>query len=509
MIKDKYIILLIILFLFAFSIRIYFFNSVTTEQWQDAYWMMRVSENLFSGKGYTLWGKPHNIFQPGYPVTFGLLSLILNNSHLSGKIVSFLSSLLIIPIIYLLWKELESKEIALLTTFLVIIQPLVWEFSLRIMTESLFLLLMVSSFFFLFKSKENIKYLPLVSIILAYSCLTRWEGYLLTLSCIITFLYWKRKIIFGKGYATLNWEKITPYLKNKYIVLSFLLFIIPVGTWWLRNLFETGSLIPSYYQRKAGEGNPSIGLFWFSVLSNALTLPVFLISILGLIISFKKWENHLPFYLFFILYSALHMYFFRSYERFAIIPMPLLFGWFSLAVFYFLKERQKYLKCLILILIISLTSYYGFLIAPNNIIEHGKRYDVIKDSMNWFNENTSPEDKLLAGDSAVYGFYTNREVFRYDVPNYYLSLSLQKNPQLSQNPYVVHLIFMIQNNITYFVPYDSLMPHFYNPTKIFADNFTTHKISFKDGTLILNPVNKFEENNQSIYLYKVLWNPKI
>jgi 4-amino-4-deoxy-L-arabinose transferase-like glycosyltransferase len=179
--NKTYLVLLVILLL-ALLIRIPLFTNekfVTTDGVDYA----RLGKNLIE-KGEYFYREDYNfgtLFSPGYPLFIGLTNLFFDNLLLSGRLVSLLSSLITIILLYFIGKELNNKEAGLFLATCYAIYPFIIWTSVRLMTESiffLFLALTIYLFVLAFKRKKILFFL-LFGASSAFAYLIRPEGIIL------------------------------------------------------------------------------------------------------------------------------------------------------------------------------------------------------------------------------------------------------------------------------------------------------------------------------------------
>lgn len=505
---DRVIILLLIIL--GLFLKVLIFGLVTTEESQDPYWVMTVAKNLMSGKGYTMWGQPHEVAQPVFPFTLVLFSIFTGDLHLSAQLISLILSLVSIPFIYLLWKKLGNREVAVMASLLLMFNPFVWEFSVRAMMDMAFFCFLSATLYFLYRSREDSRYLPLLFFFVMLGALTKQQGYVVVPVVVLSMLFWKRKLFFRKGY-NLNYDGIGRVMRNRYVMLSLLILIIPMTVWFTRNYIELGSfIIPKYHEAKVASGYGPIGMAVFTSTYYTGIGPVFIITgLLGFLLTIRRWRTYLPFYLLFIFMSYLLMSFYETYPRYSIPLLIPAMGFTSILVcraLDYLSVKEARIRYGICAVILASVLVYSAPLTYQNTSDHGTKYDAVKEAAAWLNGNSDSGDGLLAGDGEpTYGFYTIRDVVSYDAANYFAGDIISKNPQLSGQPEMAYVIFLAQYKIKYFVPYDSRMPWFYSATKVFADDFRERTYAFTGANVTLTPVSRFEKSGQYVYLYNVTW----
>lgn len=526
-VQKRYIILLVTLF--AIGIRIYYFRYTDAEAGQDCYWLSALAKGIFHGK-YEIQGEFWGAVQPLYPFLMATFGTLTGGMILSGKLISLLAGIATIPTIYVLWVKLESKNVAILTAWLAAVNVMAWHFSMHAFRDSLFLFLVTLSFVLLYYAKENYRWLVALAFTLGLSILTRGEGYILAVSCIAPYAYWKKDYLTRKLYLTSQHKKI--------LLISVVTFVAVVYPWLAYSTSASGELVPVGVSSGI-EKHGHIGFGWVPIVKSLVSLPLFLLFLGGLfLVSYnREYEKYLPFYIFVALKSAAQMWYFAGSVRYALPLLPIMLGWSSVAIFYIINNlapKKRYIKFGFLAVIVLVSLSYG-MAGVQEIEERGGGGELIKESMDWFNSNSEPDAKILAGDEAIYKYYTDRNVVDYISLIGHLDGALDL--AASYGLVIEHpvLATMISENITYFVAYDPLTPHLYGHPyfKAYTTNFTAQRYIFKYRKIVssigveggglkpkkttfeiygpvlmevrLLPLKKFEKNNQSVYLYKVEW----
>ena len=124
-----------------------------------------------------------------------------------------ISTLIAIPI-YFLTRIFFKKEISILAVTLILFDPRLIENSILGLTDSLFILLVTLGIYFIFHKKSKLIYLSFIFISL--SVFVRYEGLLLILPLIISYLLKNKEINFSK-------------IKFVIGILLFLSIIIPIN----------------------------------------------------------------------------------------------------------------------------------------------------------------------------------------------------------------------------------------------------------------------------------------
>jgi len=218
-IKKEHLILSFI-FLIGMVIRILLFRNETFIG-IDAAALTRLGKNLIEYGKYSF-GENYNwglFFPPGYPLSIGLMNLFINDLYISGKLISLFSSILTILLLYLIGKELHSKESGLFIAFIFSIHTAMLWTSVSAATESYFIcwfFLSIYLFIITLRKTNFFVYLLLgVSIGMAY--LTRPEGVFLLILPLLSgdkqSLFKDKKLLLNIGTTLLVFILIaSPYL---------------------------------------------------------------------------------------------------------------------------------------------------------------------------------------------------------------------------------------------------------------------------------------------------------
>jgi 4-amino-4-deoxy-L-arabinose transferase-like glycosyltransferase len=98
---------------------------------------VRLAENWFAGRGYVgMFGGTHVLFPPLYPGLIGPLSPALGG-ELSGRIVSLVSGLVLVALVYQLSRRLFGDTVGLIAGLLAAVHPLLVALSVSVYSESL------------------------------------------------------------------------------------------------------------------------------------------------------------------------------------------------------------------------------------------------------------------------------------------------------------------------------------------------------------------------------------
>jgi len=504
LLKDKTFLLVAGIILIGIIVRIFVFGAVTTGHSQDSYWFITIGENFKNNFRIELAeNQPYDLSQPLHPILLGITSIIFNELYFNGKLFSLIFGILILPMTYLFWKKVENKETAILALFFTSFGALMLKYSVAIREDSLYVFLLMITLFFIYKIKDDKKFLPIASIFIMLSSLTRWEGYLLIPVALFSFMYWHRKEIFEKNAFNLG------VFLDKRFVLAFIIIFIPLFWWSFRSygLCDCGvtGFIPSYsYQQQLSGGSGGAGLSYLTGIPEFIPWFFLIFVIGGLFFSLKEYRRYFPIFLYFVFTLFIHMNFRGKSEQITYV-YPLLAGFMSIFILkfknLFSKKNMKIFYALLGIFLIFF-AVVEVNAGYNETKTWGTRNDVIKDAMDWANENIPDGETILVGDTIVYSYFTEHNLVGVSYATSWMNSYIQQNPGL-KDPISSYVAFMIANNVNYAVAYDSTMPWFYGLTENLAKNREERIYNFEGGTVRIFPVQSFEKNGEEIVLYKI------
>jgi hypothetical protein len=324
------------------------------------------------------------------------------------------------------------------------------------------------------------------------SALTRWEGYAVV-GTVIFYITWKLQ-------ASNKHERS--------MFISIVIVMLIPAAWLLRNVILTGNMLSVDHLLYFGE--PSLGLGWFYAFVDAIAWPLLLLSVIGLLLSFRKYKSYVILYVFFTFYSVIHIIWPVSGSRYVIPLMPILLGWSSLALFNFLnnaglgKDRvSKTVRYAVYGIIITIFLCASLLYVQEQTVKFNNEYKLERELAKWLNENADKNSTTLVADTAIVGFYTDARLIGYDDYTGYVYKTLRDNPSQKWS-ILLYIKFLKENNIHYFVPYSSTSTHYYFGTKTLADNFQETNFTIDDQNISLEPIKIFyDDQNRRLYLYRV------
>ncbi len=343
------------------------------------------------------------------------------------RILSITISTSIALPIYFLTKIFFKKETSILAATLILFDPRLIENSILGLTDSMFILLVTLGIFFIFYNKSKLIYLSFIFI--ALSAFVRYEGLLLILPLVISYLIKNKEI---------NYSKV------KFLVglLLFLIIIIPINYINFENDENTifGHVISplTYMSENIMKTNETqVGTTGFlqnnenktnNFIENAITglikfigwslIPIFLIFIILSIIFIPKkiTKNRIIFGVFFVVLIVPSIYAFgRNFQEIRyVLPLLPIFALLCCYGFNYLinHKRKNNLKKMIAIITIIIISSFIF-------IDYQKQDNLLESEM--YNASL-----LLSSEAnGVNGFVKDKYIKVADLQNNWPELLLK------------------------------------------------------------------------------------
>jgi 4-amino-4-deoxy-L-arabinose transferase-like glycosyltransferase len=243
---NKNQILLILVLLISGSLLLYFFNINKGLWWDEAVYL-GLAKNLLERKGYFINFNQETFRPPLFPV---LISILWYFFGISENIVRFfivIVSILSIFLTYLLTKEIFGKEEALWASLFLATSHMFLFYSLKILTESLFIFLsLLTVYTYYLGFEKNKKFFLFSGILMGLSFLTRYPGLILPVFYLTFPLFTKkRKIIFEKDF-----------------LLGLAIFIIILIPWFVLNQINFGSPVGALFVESSTVSGEYFGGAW-------------------------------------------------------------------------------------------------------------------------------------------------------------------------------------------------------------------------------------------------------
>ena len=231
---------LAILLLASLILSTYLFFRTYVISMDGAFQYIPMAKNFVSGlfsKGLREYGQ-----QPLYPFLIAMVSHLVTDFEVAGKLVSTLFGVLMIFPVYFLGKRIFDQKIAFLSTLVLVIHPYIRRFSADVLKESTYLFFLATAFWFAWRTLEKEKrylflFIPLFS---ALAYLVRPDGVEILLVVFFYTLFVKKFSVSGKKGVVI----LLILLSSGILFLPYLLHLKGVtGEWALSKAKSIGGIL--------------------------------------------------------------------------------------------------------------------------------------------------------------------------------------------------------------------------------------------------------------------------
>ncbi len=424
--KNKYVLILFGILIFALILRIWVF-SITYNQpvwWDEGDYLSeakRIGLSLEHVK--SLWYYRRPLF---LPLFWGLIFKI-GGSELALRLTELLFSFLTILFTYLLGKEMFNKKVGLIAAFGMSICRIHLFLTGRLLVGIPATCFFISGLWLFWKGyfkEEKYWYIWLSGVLIGLSFFSKFAFFL---------------AIIPLGILVLLKEKLR-FLKSKHLWIFFLIIFLILTPFFIkykehypggiRDFIKHYTSIgikegptPNYMKLK-GIWNYFkdiiVNTSWFMFIMFLIGCGVFVDLFIGFDMIFKnKKLMKLIFILFWILVPLVYHGYFSEYvqERYFIWAYPAIFilaGVGLLKVHNYIKKHNKKLAS-IFVLVILFAGAYSQISAANEIIKFKKNsYLEVKQSALWIKKHTNPGDVVICQSAPQYTYYSERFVYGYE-----------------------------------------------------------------------------------------------
>jgi len=431
-IKNKYLILLILILIFAFIIRIQYLNINKAVWWDSADYLMTAKEigGVTDLDTYNL-----NPKRPFFiPLVWSLLYRLGGNEtwlHISEIILSLLAVLFT----YLIAKEFFTETAALIASFMMAVLWMPIFFTHRLLTDVPALALWLITVFYFWKGyikEEGNKYIYYAAIALGFSIFTRAASIINIIPLAIIMLIKQRLNLFKD--------------KKFWLAVIILLLVLSPFIIWIASRYDNP--IQEFMKSRGRKGEPfqlsDFKNLWTNLnyitstlltpyLSNMLTpnllglIIILLIiylsldALIGFDIIIKNRDNELIKKLFLLILIFTPYVFYSLFnpgieDRYLITMYPFMFMLFGVGLIKLKIFLTKYNKILSTILIITILLIFGFFhIKTTDTIIKSKAdsYAQVAYAGKWLKENTYPVDHIITSSKFQNQYYSERETYSF------------------------------------------------------------------------------------------------
>jgi 4-amino-4-deoxy-L-arabinose transferase-like glycosyltransferase len=190
----------------------------------------RLGKNLVESGVYSF-GENYNMgvfFPPGYPLFIAIINLVVNDLFFSAKLVSLISSIITIPVFYLIGREFYDKEAGLFAAFAYAAHPLSIILGVYGNSDALFfcLFFLAIYMFMILLKKDSLLFYLLIGVVTGLATNTRPEGMFI---CMLPFLHWFG--LFGRKPSTVMRHLAGTIIMLSFFIIAILPYMVYVGNY--------------------------------------------------------------------------------------------------------------------------------------------------------------------------------------------------------------------------------------------------------------------------------------
>lgn len=481
--KNPYNFGLIIVVVFAFLVRLYFFNLNSGHPlwWDEAEYMATAKKLAFN--------IPFEI-SPHRPPLFMYLAALLFEGGFGENAIQFwlvlVPSLALVVATFYLGKEMYDEKVGIIAALLMAVNWSILFWTARIQPDFFSMFFQVLAVFFMWKhwKNPNAKFVILAGVFSALGFHFKVSGLLAPLIIGVFSFVKDRFSIFKQKYYY-------------YFLLAFILSLIPYIVWSYLSFNSITPLAKEYSDDVLEKGpfgwytlNFFIGLTTPGLMSIGQIFTIksilFVLFLVGLIMALevflygevlikdrKKCFNADLFCITtLVIVSAFYIFWIKGADdRWVFLWLPFVFvltGKAVLFVYDTIKKHQKTLAFLVVGLFL-LIGVYAQLQHANNLIKIKKdSYKPVKDAALWIKENSLPSDKVSTLSVTQTVYYSERNVTNYakiESIQDFLEYLKKEKPR-----YVIYSIYepaIFNEKMKWFMEYLQSNPEELNPVQAY------------------------------------------
>ena len=423
LLKDKYMRILLAIFLVSIIIRVYiFFTTLNQPLWWDEADYTSTARRWGLGLNVNdVWYYRRTFFLP--LLWAGLFAIGGNETLL--RLSELLFSVAVVFLTYYVGKEMFNKKVGLFAAFFASISRIALFLTGRLLNETPAVAFLLAGLLFFWKGyikDENKKYIWLAALFFALAISTRLATFL-SLVPIAILIFTKEKFKFFKN-------------KHLWIAAFIILLVLSPFFYLYYTHYGANSIMDfiGHYMATAPDqgdtvllGIPGIWQYFMNLLPNS-SLPVFIFFIFGLIIIlfnlmgidllFKKEGDEVRKTVFILLWIAVPIIYHGLYseymqERYLMWIYPIVFslaGLGAIKIYDIIRKKSKTIAIICIAAVLLFAAYNQVSAARDIIIFKEDSYLQVKQSGEWLKENTEPTDVIIS-KSRQHNYYTDRPVY--------------------------------------------------------------------------------------------------
>ncbi len=412
--KNPHNLALVGIVIFAFLIRLYYFiqTSGQTLWWDEA-------EYGSTAKNWAL-DTPYD-YNPQRPPLFQFIWSLLISSGLQENAIKFfitvIPAVFLVFTIYLLGREMFSKEIGLIAAFLSSVSWTLVFWASRIQPDFISMSFQVLSIFFMWKhwKKTSAKFVFLAAFFAGLGFYFKVSALLVPMIFIVFLLIKERFGAFTNKH-------------NYYFAFIFLLTLAPYFIWSQLTFDNPLGFRVGYVDAPTDFPIGWYNLRFYHFLTEGLLFILFIVGVLlafrfllyfDLMIKEKQrcFDPKLFSLISLAFISVFYIFYIRNTDdRWVFLWLPFIFYIIGLAVMFVYEFLKKYKRTIAIIISVGLIAFSGYeqLTHANSLIDLKKdSYMPVKLGGEWIKENSEINDKLLSISYTQSVYYSERNVSTY------------------------------------------------------------------------------------------------
>ncbi|MCK4550680.1 MAG: glycosyltransferase family 39 protein [Candidatus Aenigmarchaeota archaeon] len=387
--------------------------------WDEAEYAS-LGRSLIDDNSYTINQQPHALRPPVLPIINALSFSIFGIGDTSAKIPIFLLALLSLCAIYLVMLKEFSEKIAIASSFFLGTIPLYLKHLGNNLAEIPFTFFYICSIFmFYYALNNNKKYFYPAWIFFGAALMTRYNGLLIPLSVAIY-----GGLMFA---ASGNKKKyLQDLFSSKHFFMAPVIAFLIISPWYLYQYVAFGTpfkgLIMSSGQLASwatvvGSASNYIYISW---LPNLVSLPIFLLSLIGIAYMLAKRNSFLSYLMVNLLVVFLYFSLQPSKDpRFMAQLMPFFaifaaVGLFKVLYPWLCRDINKKIVFMFLILGVSYVGFVNYSTAEANYeLSSAIGYPSLIQASSYVNSNTNANQVIVGASIPQYYWYSERVTHGY------------------------------------------------------------------------------------------------
>jgi len=430
----------------------------------DAFYGISISKNIALGNGITYNGvDTTNGFQPLWIFAIVPIFLIIKDINLAVNAILIFASVLNVLTAFIIFKfskHLFNEKIAIVSTALYALNPLIMFQMLSGIDTAIYIFFVMLTLFYYYLIKDNLnrKNTLILGILIGLSILGRMDAVFLLASIILAILIeTKNKYMRLKNFIFIAFAAaliLSPWFLWSYLTFKTITQSSAIAKYSMshgifpffdlkepKTLSEIISMVTESLIRTVGSFLNQLGIVEYNITPITILLLIFIL--IPLIFSFKivkKLKVNLTYAILLILFYSFYMWNVQIRYFTPVIPTVIIMISYGL---YNLTRRFKRSDLILLILVVI----FLFLMLFNGYRQWENGYynwqEEMYENTIWIKENTNPSDVIGSFNSGIQLYFSERKVINLDGVLNFDAIEAIKNKSVIK--------YMKSRNVTYLV----------------------------------------------------------